>query len=332
MKIAIVFGGRSVEHEVSILTGLHAAKHVIEPHKLKLVYLTRKNKFVIGKRNLDFYMREHRGSKKLPKCLLSADVVLNCCHGGVGEGGSLAGMLGVLGISHTGCNSIVAAQLMSKTMTRRILCEFGFDQPKYNQSDIVFPVIIKPDKLGSSIGISIAKNKEELKAAIELALTLDENYIVEEYLQNATEINCSAFFYGDKVWTSKVQVMEKDEILSFDKKYLENSGGFGKKGKLDSVEEHPLQNEIQRLTEEAYKLFGMSGVIRADFLVVEDKIYLNEVNTVPGFLCYPMWIASGVPYGVLIDMLVTQARDTKEPKLVTSYQSNVLETNRVLVE
>jgi len=299
--------------------------------------------------NIDFYI--NNGAKRRAReCFFSggalykkgilgarkvtnADVVLNCCHGGVGEDGRLAGMMEILGIPITSCPSAVAAVLQSKTRTREVLSKNGFDQPKVGVSD--FPCIVKPDSLGSSIGISVVRDQEGLGAAVDLAKSLDDEIIIEEFLENAIEVNCSAFKFGDKVLVSGCEVMEKTaEMLDFKSKYIDEGSGFIKKSGREEKCEY--EEEIKELTKKAYEIFGAHGIVRADFLVVpgdgKARVVLNEINTVPGFLSYHLWQKVGIPYATLIEMLVDETLRTPKSGKKTDFPSEILQKNRFLVQ
>ena len=410
-NLVIIFGGTSVEHDISILTALHAAHNVVGGARVHFVYITKKGRMVVGRSlaDIDYFISGAKG--RVRECrfengtlyvkgrlgqrrLCRVDVVLNCCHGGPGENGQLAALLDMADVPMVGCDTHSASVLMSKITTREKLVFHGFAQPKFIQcsrkhylknpeacvesicSTIPFPLIIKPNTLGSSIGIAIAKTREELAQALELAFSFDSKVIVEDYLDVFFEVNCSAFLHNDKIWVSKCEdissssmpdttpdVVAKDkvtceiiadltakyknEFLKFEDKYLRSARPVLKKslGEGNEVVEPYKQRifeQIQDLMHKAYELFGCSGVVRGDFLVVkkdnsegaEYEIYLNEINTVPGFLAYHLWIKSGVPYGVLIDMLVKQAIAQHKDKAqeITYFPSTVLEQNRSLAE
>jgi len=377
MNIVIIYGGKSVEHDVSILTALHATKHIMDDAKVHLVYLTRDNKFLVGRglSNIDFYSRYYdthtttknvqeaffrnksvykRGGIRGESHISKIDCVLNCCHGGVGENGDLAAFFRILGIPITSSPPFSAQKMMSKSHTRQLFTTHKFPQPKFviltkNSTDIdlPLPLIIKPDTLGSSIGINIAQTPEELKSALDLASALDNTIIVEQFLENATEINCSAFFHNNKIHVSPCELIDKkNPLLDFENKYLDGGNFIPKKSNTKSaLQEEPadpklekLFNKIQKITEQAYRIFGASGVVRFDFLITDvndfkkTKIYLNEANSVPGFLSYHLWHRDGIPYGLLIDMLVKQAIADNKKELVTTFQSDILAKNRGLID
>jgi len=349
-NIAVVFGGRSVEHDISILTGLHAAQH-IENARVYYVYLSRENKMSTGGclADIDFYMTS---TKRAKRCWFAEgylcrggrkvkiDAVLNCCHGGVGENGELAGYFKVAGIPVTSCDYVTAANLQSKIRTREILSAAGFAQPKFVAIDkgggwlggIDFPVIVKPDTLGSSIGISIARNEVEVADALDLVFEMDNHAIVEEFFEDITEVNCSAMRVMNEVRVSACeQIDSKREFLDYESKYLDATSGFIKKGKTPGEEKD--YSEIQELTRRAYELFGACGVVRADFLIKGKKVYLNEINSVPGFLAYHLWARAGMPYALMLDLLVKQAiiDGERSGALKTTFKSDILTKNRGLV-
>ena len=353
-NIAIIFGGRSVEHDISILTGLHAVKHV-EGCRVHYIYLTRDNQMLAGDNlsDINCYVNEKlrarpchfaNGCLYIKRRAVKIDAVLNCCHGGVGENGELAGYFAVANLPITSCNYKSAADMQSKSRTRAILRGAGFTQPKYaclsdkaQTVELPFPVIVKPDTLGSSIGINIANSNDELQAALDLAFALDKKVLVEEYLPDITEINCSAARIGNQILISECEeINNKNDFFDFDSKYLDSESGFIKKGKdpkLDAKKQKVFA-KIKNLTKRAYELFDARGVIRADFIISNGKVYLNEINTVPGFLAYHLWARTGIPYGVVIDGLIKQAvKDFQnQTTLTTTFQSDILKKNMRLVQ
>lgn len=352
-NIAVIFGGRSVEHDVSILTGLHAATH-IENAKVYYVYLSRDNKMSTGAglANIDYYLKSTKRGRRCwfaDGCLckwgrkVEIDAVLNCCHGGVGENGELAGYFKVAGIPVTSCDYISAAALQSKIRTREVLTAAGFRQPKYiavekqevgnfSLKDIDFPVIVKPDTLGSSIGISIARTIEELSAALELVFQMDTRAIVEEFFENITEVNCAAMRAMGEVRVSACEQIEtKREFLDYESKYLDATSGFVKKGKEPGEEKDFA--EIKELTARAYELFGAGGVVRTDFIIANDLVYLNEINTIPGFMAYHLWARAGFQYALVLELLIKQAiAESEEARVLkTIFKSDILAKNKGLV-
>ena len=360
--LVIIFGGDSAEHDVSVLTGLHCARNVTDDYSVHLVYLTRNGQMVTsgatGKLSrIETYIKNNAGKAKIcffsHGCLYRKSAfgvrkvctpvaVVNCCHGGVGEDGRLAAMLDTANVPVTSSPCFAATVIQSKLATRELLTKAKFAQPKYVAvkqttpvEDIItklnFPIIVKPDTLGSSIGISVAKTEAELAEALNLAFELDTKAVAEQYFSGIREINCSAFRYRDKINVSKCEVVTNDgPILDFSAKYLTAASGFVKKS-ANSKENIPEQAKIQELTKRAYELFGARGVIRADFIIHNGKIFLNEINSVPGFLCYHLWLKSGIPYGTLVSLLAKQAAHDAQKTLRTVFPSEIFEKNRSLV-
>lgn len=352
-NIAVIFGGRSVEHDISILTGLHAANH-IENARVHYVYLNRENKMFSGKclSDVDYYIMNNKRAKRCwfaggflfrGFLKIKIDAVLNCCHGGIGENGELAAYFKVADVPVTSCDYVSAANMQSKIRTREILTSAGFQQPNYvavgkenlaniDLGSMQFPVIVKPDTLGSSIGINVARTSEELKAALELVFEMDTRAIVEEYFEEIVEVNCAAMRATQNVHISSCEkITSKRDFLDYESKYLDSASGFIKKGK-EAGSKNDF-NEIKELTKRAYELFNAKGVIRADYIIHNKKVYLNEINTIPGFLAYHLWSRAGMPYGLMLHMLLKQAIEEAETAgaLKTVFKSDVLIKNRNLV-
>ena len=343
LKIGIIYGGSSTEHDVSILTGLHLAKHVTDDYCVTLIYLTRDNRAVVGSRKVDDYIsgkaaktRAFRGWKKL-------DCVVNCCHGGMGEDGTLAAALQLKGIPVTSCDAVAGWLQQSKIATRQILTAAGFVQPRFQvltttditQITLPLPLVVKPDLQGSSIGIAVARTQGELQAALDTALHLGTRVIVEELLADMREVNVAVMREKGKIITSALEVVGGEKFFSFDEKYFNTDSGFVKKSGHNPDDDflNRIESQIKTLAEKAYQLFGSSGVVRVDFMVQGEKVILNEINTVPGFMAYHLWMKAGIPYGVVIDNLIQDAmtRHQQKQQFITRFDSDVLVKNRQLV-
>jgi len=288
LKVGVIFGGNSTEHDVSILTGLHLAKHITEAYQVILIYLTRDNRFVLGSRKIDKYIsRKAEKAKKFSKWN-KLDCVINCCHGGVGEDGTLAAVLKFYNVPITSCDNISAWLQQSKIATRQILTSAGFIQPKFevitamdiSKIKLPLPVVVKPDLQGSSIGITIVRSQEELKSAVSLALTLGERVIVEEFIPNMREVNVAVMRENGKIITSSLELVGSDKFFSFEEKYFNTESGFVKKTSRTPDDEFlsKIEAQVKEMAKHVYQLFGSSGVIRVDFMVAGEKIILNEIN------------------------------------------------------
>jgi D-alanine-D-alanine ligase len=364
-KVVVIYGGKSPEHDVSVLTALHLVKHITDGYRVRPVYITRENRFVFGSGNIDDYI-SGKASKAaecrfangaLYKCgvlgrkVMNVDCVINCCHGGAGESGELAALMKIAGIPMTGCGTISAYNQQSKTETRKILTAHGFVQPKFvailkfeydylneRVAELVklpFPVIVKPNMLGSSIGISAARTREELVDALHLAFTCCGEAIVEEFIEDMKEVNIAVMRHKGELIVSGAETVGSGQVFSFEEKYLNPSGGFIKKSAAEAEEDLFLQKvvpQVAKLAKSAYEIFGSGGMVRTDCMVKGDKIILNENNTVPGFMAYHLWLRAGVPYGVVIDNMVREAMDkANESALITEFSSDILQRNKQLV-
>lgn len=307
-NIAVFFGGKSNEHDISVITGMYAVNllrgggYTVYP-----VYLPRgggmsyadaesvkditqpKKKFVPC-----YFFEGGIWSVKKRKRLFQIDVALNCCHGGAGEDGTLSALLKWNKIISASPDTAVSSVFMDKSLGK--IAAKGLRIPaaravKVKEGESVpldevggFPVIIKPVTLGSSIGIKIARDEQELKSALEYAFRLDGAVLVEEYFEGKRDINCAAYRREGKVVTSQLEeVFSGGDILSFHEKYEKAA----KKSELPAKLSEELTEEIKGYTAKIYEAFCCRGVVRADFLIADGKAYFNELNTVPGSLsCY----------------------------------------------
>lgn len=341
-NIVVLYGGQSTEHDVSILTGLHLAKHVTDEYQVTLVYLTRDNQFVRGSRKIDDYISGKASRAKPFRDWHKVDCVVNCCHGGVGEDGTVAAVMRLYNLPITSCSPVSAWQQQSKIATRERLTAAGFLQPRFqvlkcldlDQIKLPLPLVVKPDLQGSSIGVAVAKTKDELFEAVKTALTLGERVIVEEYVANMKEVNIAIMRHHGQIITSGLEVVGGDKFFSFYEKYLQSDSGFIKKSGTSPDKEflQKIASRVQTLAVQAYQLFDATGVVRADFMIQGDQIILNEMNTVPGFMAYHLWLKQNIPYGVVIDDLVQDAMARHHGEhFVTQFDSDILSKNRQLV-
>lgn len=301
MKICILFGAKSFEHEISIVSAI-ALKKVL---KAELVYIfcdydrdfyriptdeINSKRFSSGEykkykklniKNDGFFIKSLMGEKKI-----DFDVVLNVIHGGDGEDGKIASLLDFFGIAYIGPRTEASVMSYNKLFTKLYAKEFGVKTLEYKTLEInsprnielKYPVIVKPTRLGSSIGISIVKSKEELDYALDVAFEFDTQVIIEPFMKGIKEYNlagCKTDIYNFSI----VEEPQKEEFLDFDKKYLDFS-------RTKKVNEAALNNEqISALKDAFIKLYEpmfAGSLIRCDFFIVENVVYLNEINPVPG--------------------------------------------------
>ena len=209
--------------------------------------------------------------------------------------------------------------------TRR---EYAEDAPKII-SDVSgklgFPVFVKPANLGSSIGVSRADNEEELKDALELAFEYDRRVLVEKGLDKPVELNCSVLGYDDELLASPIEMpLNQDEFLDFRDKYL---GGNGSKGMaslsrvLPAPIEDSLKNEIEEMSKKIFRLMDCKGVVRIDYMFdrLSEKLFITEINTIPGSLAFYLWEKDGISYRELIDRMIACAEKAHDDRNKTNY-------------
>ena len=389
IKIGVFFGGKSVEHEVSVITAIQAIEN-IDKNKYDVIpiYITKDNKMYCGNfigdikqyKNIENLLHissqvtlAQRDDKViLLKCNKKfyessvydyIDIAFPIVHGTNVEDGTLQGYLKMFNIPYVGCDVISSAVGMDKYVCKCLLKENDipvlnckcFTLKDYNENldniieevekDIPYPVIVKPVNLGSSVGIQIAKTKEELKEAIEDAFCYSKKILIEKAIKNLKEINCSVVGDYEHAEASECEEpIKTDEILSFNDKYI--SGGkklgankFGIKAdtsksmnagvlKLPADISPDVKKRIQELSIKTFKVLGCTGVIRIDFMIDEDtnSIYVNEVNTIPGSLSFHLWRATNLNYTELLDKLIDLSlkRNREEKNITYSFDSNIL--------
>ena len=292
-----------------------------------------------------------------PKELGTIDVAIPVMHGTNGEDGTIQGFFEMLKVPYAGCDLYGAAIGQDKVLQRNVLSDnnlpitnwfwvYGSEMDTHQNEildkvhRLIYPVIIKPARTGSSVGISIAHNDEEYLACFDEARQYDEKIITEKVVKPMREINCSVV--GDSYSCvasvlEEVSSVSQDELLSFSDKYLgggKSSKSQGSKGMASTarIVPAPLTDEqtrlVQQLAKETFRVLGTSGVCRIDFLMDADtkKVYVNEINTIPGSLAFYLWQAAGVSFSELMDKLVELAldRERRRSKMTFSYETNIL--------
>ena len=292
-----------------------------------------------------------------PKELGTIDIAIPVMHGTNGEDGTIQGFFEMLKVPYAGCDLYGAAIGQDKVLQKNVLSDnnlpitnwfwvYGSEMDTHQNEildkvhRLIYPVIIKPARTGSSVGISIAHNDEEYLACFDEARQYDEKIITEKVVKPMREINCSVV--GDSYSCvasvlEEVSSVSQDELLSFSDKYLgggKSSKSQGSKGMASTarIVPAPLTDEqtrlVQQLAKETFRVLGTSGVCRIDFLMDADtkKVYVNEINTIPGSLAFYLWQAAGVSFSELMDKLVELAldRERRRSKMTFSYETNIL--------
>jgi len=377
IKVAVMFGGKSVEHEVSVISALQAIANMDkDKYDIIPVYITKQNEMYIGEDigNIDAYknidnllknsqrviMVNDAGQVKLisyPMKLfkkpveINIDVAFPIVHGTNVEDGTLQGYLKTLGIPFVGCDVTASALGMDKYYMKAVLKDCGipvldclvFTTSDYKNIDKIieyieknfsYPVIVKPVNLGSSVGIKMANDRNELISAIDDAFLYANRILVEHGIKNLREINCSVLGDANEAVASECEEpLRNAEILSYEDKYLSNAKG-GSKGmasvsrKIPAEISQELREEIRSMAVKSFKHLGCNGVARIDFIIDEDtgNLYFNEINTIPGSLAFYLWEPVGVPYKELLSRLIDLAlkRKREEENITFSFETNIL--------
>ena len=383
IKLGVFFGGKSVEHEVAVITANQAIENLNkEKYEIIPIYISKKGIMYTGENLLK--LSEFKDMDKLlEKCtkvmivndgekvnvvrypgkllgnnvINTIDVAFPIMHGTNGEDGTIAGFLELLGLPYVGPDILASSIGMDKIAMKKILKQSGIPVVDYinfysleyirNENEIIsnieanlrYPLIVKPGNLGSSVGIKKAKNKTELENAIENAMMFSDRIIVENAIESLQEINCSVM--GD-VMNNETSVCEEpfstDEILSYQDKYISNGktkagsstgkGMAGSKKKLPADLSDGKREEVEKLAKQTFKILGCEGVSRVDFLIDRNtgKVYVNEINTIPGALSYYLWEAKGKSFEKELDELIDLAikRHKNREKVTYSYDQNIL--------
>lgn len=344
-KIVVIYGGRSYEHDVSIITGLQALSNTNiykygEPLPIYIdkdgVWYTGENLKSIDTYGANFCKKRLKqvfvksGSDNLycakkGKAIAKIKCAVVCAHGGEGEDGTLSAILEASNIKKTCAPILGSAVCMSKTAAKMALSYLSLPVlPQVHLDNINYPVIIKPDCLGSSIGINTANNKEELDKAIGLCETMGENSLIEPLLTDFCEYNIAAFENSEKqIILSKIEKIEKKGTFSFNDKYI--NGAMTSTNEQIS-DDDVLSIQIKDLATKIYQNFWLGGIVRIDFLFDKktQKLYVNEINTIPGSLAFYLF-KHKYSFSALIDEQIKKALfdTTKSTKI---FDSKILET------
>jgi D-alanine-D-alanine ligase len=304
-NVAVIYGGRTGEHEVSH----RSAKSVIEAidtEKYKVLH------YVISKEG----KWSPRPIVPEPGGNPGVDVVFPVLHGTFGEDGTVQGLLELADLPYVGAGVMASAISMDKEMMKRVARERGLPVVDYSivhcnatpSLGFDFPMFVKPANLGSSVGISKVRNQQELQAAIELASAYDHKVIVERGI-TGRELECAVLGNNNPIASTPCEILPSREFYDYDDKYLLDQAQT-----VIPADLSPEQTaEMQKLAVECYRAVECEGMARVDFLLetATAKLYINEINTIPGFTSismYPkMWEYSGLPMPKLIDRLIELA-------------------------
>ena len=354
--IAVFFGGKSTEHDISILSANLVINVLKTDYDIVPVYITKNNDFYTGKMDNISVFKNFNPKKfkritfvknnifllknKRSKFFKKIDVAIPVLHGKNGEDGAIQGFFRLNDIPFAESDILGSGLTLNKIYTKIILEKSGIpfvdyeviDKYKdYNANSIIerlgFPLIVKPANLGSSIGISKADNIDEFDKAVELGFMFDSKLIIEKCLTDFKEYNISLLRVGDKIESSLIeQPLSKHEILTFVDKYKTKTGkGMESIDRIFPAEiSSELASEITLYGIKAYEDFGLNGVVRIDFLY-NGKLYLNEVNSIPGSMAYYLW-KDKYTFKKLLEIIIASAEEDfeKNNKLTTYFDGTVL--------
>ena len=346
-NICIIFGGKSAEHEVSIISGLQAAGWVDKSkYNLWLIYLNNANKAYLCPAfngNYRQSIEDTLAKKQLIQFsfggiiikngffnkFIPIDATLLATHGGSGENGVLQGMLEYYNIAYSGSGVLGSSIGMDKLKMKEIFSYHGlpvlpylcFDTEDYQfdpkgikakVAKIKYPVFVKPARGGSSLGVARVEKESGLDKAVKNASEYDYKIIVEQALANAVDINCAVM--GGKILSVSLceQPLKEEEFLTFEEKYLKGGKTKGMAG-LSRIVPAPIPDKVAKKIQEMariiYKTLDCWGNARIDFLYQKKSgyVYPCEINTIPGSLSYYLWQTSGISPAEMVDRLVELA-------------------------
>lgn len=359
-KVAIVFGGRSLESDISVITAMQVFQNIdkslydvecvfafegdfylckldsakrfapFEPCEHKKVFLLHGEFFALKRNRLYKYFKP--------------DVALLCCHGGEGENGVLQAVFEYNCVPYTSCDVLCSAICMDKALSKRVfeslllnvvpyevVTKAELDEDKQKtisrlEQLLDYPMIVKPASQGSSIGIEVAKCCGELDFALQVAAEFDDRIIVEHKLDDFVEVNCAAYMKnGEIVISDTERPCSFSDFLTFDDKYI--GGKMSASKHVIPADIGSLELIIKANTKRLYKELGLFGVIRVDYLLdtERNKVYVNEINTIPGSMAFYLFKGVGVSFEELLGDIVEEALSAKSKQVKRrTFKSDVL--------
>ncbi|MDD4816105.1 MAG: D-alanine--D-alanine ligase [Clostridia bacterium] len=361
-NIIVFFGGKSCEHDISIITGVQVINSLdVQKYNVFPVYIGKSGKWFFDKnfrkveQFVDFDENQKNvflvagdnnlyANKLITKKITQVDCAIICCHGMNGEDGTLQGILELSGIAYTSSNVLGSAVCMDKIFMKQIFevnnlpvvpyswflkTEYEADEKKVLkniQKDLDFPMLVKPANLGSSIGITKCENELDLIKGIEIAKCYDTRIVVEEVVPHLREINCAGLGNGENVEISNLEEpISWQKFLSFEQKYLNYTNTKIEMKKTADISKS-IKLKIKNMTKFAFTKLSCSGVVRVDYLLNSDtdELFINEINSIPGSLAN--FLFPKHTFTTLLDKMIELAEEKHQQKQDCSftYDSNVL--------
>ncbi len=367
LSIGVIFGGRSLEHDLSVLTAIQAMDNIDkERYEVVPIYITKDLTFYSGGmlryidsykdfRLIDRYAKKVNLINKNGKFILQTTGLIKrvykeihlafpMVHGKYTEDGSIVGYLETLGIPVVGSDIYSSSLCQDKVFTKEVLngndipvvdyVYFSDSDYKLDKEDIFkkieklsYPLIIKPARLGSGIGIEIVNRKEELESSIEKAMKNDERVLVEEYIADRREFNMAVLLSKGKLIGSVIEEIIKDEPCNYYDKYRKDNEDDTFKRIFPADISKALTEEIEKTSKKTYKVLALSGVARVDYVYdnKKKKLYVNEVNTIPNFFSHHLFDDKNIDYRELLGIMIKEAIDKihKENDMVKDIEDNL---------
>lgn len=360
LNIGVIFGGNSLEHELSILTAVQAMDNIDkERYEVVPIYIAKDLTIYAG--GMLRYIDSYKDFRLINKYATKVNIVnkkgkfilettglirreykeihlaFPMVHGKNTEDGAIVGYLETLGIPVIGSDIYSSAACQDKVFTKEILrannlptidyVDFTDIDYKMDKEDIfkqidklTYPLIIKPARLGSSIGIEVVNRKEELESSIDKVLLNDERVLVEEYVANRREFNMSVLLSKGKLIGSVIEEIEKESPCSYYDKYHKDEDDSKEEDSFKRT--YPanisksLAEEIEKTSKKAYKALALSGVAKIDYIYdqKEKKLYINEINTIPNFFSHHLFDDKNIDYRELLGIMIKEAIDKVNKK------------------
>ena len=367
LSIGVIFGGRSLEHDLSVLTAIQAMDNIDkERYEVVPIYITKDLTFYSGGmlryidsykdfRLIDRYATKVNLINKNGKFILQTTGLIKrvykeihlafpMVHGKYTEDGSIVGYLETLGIPIVGSDIYSSSLCQDKVFTKEVLngndipvvdyVYFSDSDYKLDKEDIFkkieelsYPLIIKPARLGSGIGIEIVNRKEELESSIEKAMKNDERVLVEEYIADRREFNMAVLLSKGNLIGRVIEEIIKDEPCNYYDKYRKDNEDDTFKRIFPADISKTLTEEIEKTSKKTYKVLALSGVARIDYVYdnKKKKLYVNEVNTIPNFFTHHLFDDKNIDYRELLGIMIKEAIDKihKENDMVKDIEDNL---------
>ncbi len=385
IKVGVIYGGESVEHEVSVISAMQAMNKLDqEKYEIIPIYITKDREWYTGEMLKDIEVYQdlslikkygknvvlycNNGSfvlqkKTFPKSVVAeVDIILPIVHGTNVEDGGLQGYLQTIGVPFVGSDVYASVVGQDKVFMKDIWKNAKLPMTDYvwfydvdykQDSDAViekveklaYPVIVKPATTGSSVGIAVCSKREELVEAIDDAIQYDKKILVEEVVENLKEVNIAVMGNYEHQKVSEIEeVLSGNKFLTYADKYIGDGKGKLKgakvpmkgtsKGMASANRKLPaelpdkVRKEVEEVAVEAFKALGSSGNSRIDFLVdgAKNKVYINEINSIPGSLAFYLWEAKGIDFSTVLDEMINiGVKDYKKRVSKThSFETNIL--------